>query len=316
MMHPRRIVTLCFTVAALLPVPGNANPSSGDVIPNWSTPPTWSPQTAVGPSSALSSRAAAAAQASSPLPFVGMTPCRIADTRGNGFGGAFGPPPLVSAAPRGSTRWSQCGIPTSAAAVSLNVTVTNTQGPGFLSVYPQGGAIPPVSTLNFTAGQTVANAAVVPIGTGGAITAVAGVSGTDLIIDVNGFYGSPAASPSNLFLGENSGNATLTGTDNTGVGREVLGNDTTGGINTAFGQRALELNTTGTGNSGFGHVALQANPAGNANVALGVQALLADTASDNTAVGFQSLVSHTSGIGNVAVGDSALGARLTTAFNI
>src|SRR5215468_6582201 len=205
MMHPRRIVTFCFAVVALLPVPGNAAmSSSGDVIPNWSAPSTWSPQTAVGPSSGLSARGAATAQSSSPLPFVGMTPCRIADTRGNGFGGAFGPPPLVPGAPRGFTMWSQCGIPTSAAAVSLNLTVTNTQGPGFLSVYPQGGAIPPASTLNFTAGQTVANAAVVPIGTGGAITAVAGVSGTDLIIDVNGFYGSPTASPSNLFLGENS----------------------------------------------------------------------------------------------------------------
>src|SRR5829696_6926984 len=35
-----------------------------------------------------------------PSSFVGITPCRIADTRGNGFGGAFGPPSLTAGVPR------------------------------------------------------------------------------------------------------------------------------------------------------------------------------------------------------------------------
>lgn len=81
----------------------------------------------------------------------------------------------------------KCGIPSSAAAVSLNVTVTNTQGPGFVLTYPQGPTQPGVSTLNYVAGQTVANAAVVPLGTGG-ITVIAGVFGTDLILDTNRYY--------------------------------------------------------------------------------------------------------------------------------
>jgi hypothetical protein len=76
----------------------------------------------------------------------------------------------------------------SVAAYSLNITVTNTLGPGFISIYPQGGAAPLVSTLNYLAGQTLANAAIVPAGTSGGITVVAGVSGTDLIIDINGYY--------------------------------------------------------------------------------------------------------------------------------
>ena len=70
----------------------------------------------------------------------------------------------------------------------MNVTVTNTQGPGFILIYPQGGAQPTVSTLNYVAGQTIANAAVVPLGAGGGITVIAGVSGTDLILDTNGDY--------------------------------------------------------------------------------------------------------------------------------
>jgi hypothetical protein len=80
------------------------------------------------------------------------------------------------------------GIPGGVNAYSLNITVTNTLGAGFIKMYPQGGSVPVVSTLNYVAGQTVANAAIVPAGTGGGITVVAGVSGTDLIIDINGYF--------------------------------------------------------------------------------------------------------------------------------
>jgi len=124
----------------------------------------------------------------SALAFTGITPCRIADTRGNGFMGAYGPPALAAGSPRNFPLTGQCGIPGGAEAVSLNVTVTNTLGPGFILIYPQGGAAPGVSTLNYVASQTVANAAVVPLGTGGGVTVVAGVSGTDLILDTNGYY--------------------------------------------------------------------------------------------------------------------------------
>jgi hypothetical protein len=49
--------------------------------------------------------------------------------------------------------------------------------------------------LNYLAGQTVANAAVVPLGTGGGVTVVAGVSGTDLVIDTNGYYSDTVNTP-------------------------------------------------------------------------------------------------------------------------
>ncbi len=82
----------------------------------------------------------------------------------------------------------QCGIPSTAKAVSFNFTVTTTLGPGFLLVFPAGNPVPTVSTLNYLAGQTVSNAAIVPLGSNGAISAAPGVSGFDLIIDVNGYY--------------------------------------------------------------------------------------------------------------------------------
>ncbi len=119
--------------------------------------------------------------------FVGLTPCRLVDTRGNGFGGPFGPPGLAAGAPRDFPLAGQCGIPVEAQAVSLNVTATNTLGPGFFLLHPAGGATPLVSTLNYLGGETVANAALVPLGPGG-LTVIAGVAGADLILDVNGYF--------------------------------------------------------------------------------------------------------------------------------
>lgn len=124
--------------------------------------------------------------------FVGVAPCRLVDTRQAGFPAGYGTPALAGGVPRNFDLNSDplcTGIPAGVASYSLNITATNTQGPGFILIYPQGGAQPPVSTLNYSgAGQTVANAAIVPAGTGGGVTVIAGVSGTDLIIDINGYF--------------------------------------------------------------------------------------------------------------------------------
>ncbi len=107
------------------------------------------------------------------------------------FPAGYGPPALSQGAPRNFDLNSdpQCpGIPSAVEAYSLNITVTNTQGPGFILIYPQGGTQPTVSTVNYVAGQTIANAAIVPAGTAGGVTVIAGVSGTDLIVDINGYF--------------------------------------------------------------------------------------------------------------------------------
>jgi len=96
----------------------------------------------------------------------------------------------------------------------LNITVTNTQGPGFILIYPQGGSQPTVSTLNYVAGQTVANAAIVPAGTGGGITVIAGVSGTELIIDINGYFSDTLGTPENfLSISNNSSQYSIVATN-------------------------------------------------------------------------------------------------------
>jgi len=65
--------------------------------------------------------------------------------------------------------------------------------------------VPTVSTLNYNANTpNIANAAVVPLGTGGAIRVQADAAAIDLIIDVNGYYSSTLATPSNFFTLENN----------------------------------------------------------------------------------------------------------------
>lgn len=128
---------------------------------------------------------------SSPLPFVPVTPCRLMDTRaGSGFSGSFGAPTPSA----GSTRTlpvtqSSCGIPATAAAYSLNITVVPSGPLGYLSVWPSGSARPLVSTLNSFDGAVVANAAIVPAGANGAIDLFV-TDRSDVIVDINGYFAS------------------------------------------------------------------------------------------------------------------------------
>ncbi|HQQ76835.1 MAG TPA: tail fiber domain-containing protein, partial [Thermoanaerobaculia bacterium] len=99
-----------------------------------------------------------------------------------------------------------CGIPVGAQALSLNATVVKPTGSGFLVLYPQGGTFPPVSTLNFLGNDVIVNAAVVPISVSGGISMALGVSGGDVILDVNGYY---APTPSVTSLNSLTGDVTL-----------------------------------------------------------------------------------------------------------
>jgi hypothetical protein len=79
-------------------------------------------------------------------------------------------------------------VPSDATAVSLNVTVTGTTDSGYLSLYPAGGSQPLVSNLNWTKGETVPNAVIVPVGTGGAITIYNHTGSTQVIVDLEGYF--------------------------------------------------------------------------------------------------------------------------------
>ena len=125
-------------------------------------------------------------QAATALQFVPLSePCRIVDTRPQyGGGGPIQGSTHQDFAISGSPN---CGIPASAAAYSMNVSVVP-QGPlGYLTVWPAGQPQPLASTLNSLDGRIKANAAIVPAGTNGAISVYA-TNPTNVILDIDGFF--------------------------------------------------------------------------------------------------------------------------------
>ena len=109
-----------------------------------------------------------------------IDPVRLLDTRfGNGAPvGALAQTPLrVQIAGRG-------GVPTDATAVVANLTVTETTGEGFLTVWPSGEARPLVSNLNFRPGDTVPNSSVLALGADGALEVFNSSGLSHVIIDV------------------------------------------------------------------------------------------------------------------------------------
>lgn len=116
-----------------------------------------------------------------------LAPCRVVDTRTSPDGPLAGPA-LVPGA-RVFPLAGNCGIPTSASAVSLNVTITQATDAGDLRLYPAGGEAPLVSTINWSPGQTRANSAVVRLASEGLAVQCDQASGKmHLILDVNGYY--------------------------------------------------------------------------------------------------------------------------------
>jgi hypothetical protein len=116
--------------------------------------------------------------------FYTVTPCRSVDTRNPAPG-----TPLAAGVPRTFAIAGTCGIPLTARAVSLNLTVTGATSNGNVRLYPGGTATPTTSTLNFTAGRTRANNAVSLLGTSGDLATLLSPTGTaHVIIDVNGYF--------------------------------------------------------------------------------------------------------------------------------
>ena len=193
-----------------------------EAVPNWTAPPFWTrtatalPRNLTKPSPAAAlTRDAVEALPTARLAFIGITPCRVADTRGNGFSGQYGPPQLTPAG-RTITIVNTCGIPGTAEAVSFNFTAANVPGAGFFVAYPAGEAFPAVATMTYNQNTpNLSNAAVVPLGTAGAITVVAGAVPIDLVIDVNGYY-----APQSI---GNSEGWSLTGNAGTTAGPNFVG---------------------------------------------------------------------------------------------
>ena len=122
---------------------------------------------------------------STALQFIPVTPCRVADTRNST--GPFGGPEMSA----GSTRefdipQSACGIPSTAVAYSLNVTVVPSGALGYLTVWPTGESQPTISTLN-SDGRVKGNAVIAPAGTNGGVDVYV-TDPTQVVLDIDGYF--------------------------------------------------------------------------------------------------------------------------------
>jgi uncharacterized repeat protein (TIGR01451 family) len=122
------------------------------------------------------------------LEYFTLAPCRIVDTRG---GAPNGGPVLQGQQTRVFAAAGNCGIPSTAKAVSINMAVTLSTAAGNVRLFPAGQAVPTTSSINYGAGQTRANNAIVSLDHNGQLAAFLGqTAGTTvhLIIDVNGYF--------------------------------------------------------------------------------------------------------------------------------
>jgi hypothetical protein len=110
-----------------------------------------------------------------------VAPTRLLDSRSTGVRSRYFAVSLASTAPADAT------------AATVNVTVTDPQGDGYVTAYPCGSPVPDASNVNFAAGQSVPNLAVVRIGTSRSLCFFSSVA-THLIVDSAGWFGSKGGS--------------------------------------------------------------------------------------------------------------------------
>ncbi len=112
---------------------------------------------------------------------------RVLDTRVDGRIGYFGATP--SGGQTTAVRVAGTGDPAvadNASAVVVNVTITEPEAAGFVTVWPCGQPRPPTSNVDFAAGETVANLAIAAIGSEGSICLFSSAT-THLVVDVAGW---------------------------------------------------------------------------------------------------------------------------------
>jgi hypothetical protein len=114
------------------------------------------------------------------LSLYNLTPCRVLDTRLPSGSLPFTGEKDVNVTSSG------CGAPAAAQAYVFNATVVPPGKLGFLTLWPQGGAEPVVSTLNALDGAITSNMAIVPT-TNGSIAAEP-ANKTQLVLDIFGYF--------------------------------------------------------------------------------------------------------------------------------
>jgi hypothetical protein len=118
--------------------------------------------------------------------FHTVPPCRAYDTRRDTRGG----PALEAGETRFFTFFGICGIPTSARAVSVNLTVAQPTSAGELQVYPADLELPEASAISYGTGVARGNSSIAGLSASGELAVHSTqASGTaHVVIDVNGYF--------------------------------------------------------------------------------------------------------------------------------
>ena len=131
------------------------------------------------------------AGANSASSFVPTVPCRLVDTRASSAVGGrttpIGAGETVTFSVSGTN--GECTIPSSATAISTNVTIDNPTAASFLTVVPGDSNLNHTSNLNWQASSApVANQVTVGLSPTGAIKVFNNAGSVDVIIDISGYY--------------------------------------------------------------------------------------------------------------------------------
>ncbi len=128
------------------------------------------------------------------LGFDAITATRLMDTR-EGLGGVvLGPGETRNLRVSGVGDIPVAGV----GAVSLNVTVTEPTGSGYLTVWPAGRDRPLASNLNFVPGQIVPNAVIAGVGANGEVSIFNSAGSTQVVVDITGWFAVSDSSPPQL----------------------------------------------------------------------------------------------------------------------
>jgi hypothetical protein len=125
---------------------------------------------------------------SAALALFTLPPCRLVDTRLPS--GPLGGPALPASGQRTFPLLGACGVPATAKALSVNVTVVQAGAAGDLRLFPGDLALPLASAINFRGAQTRTNNAILSLSadTGSLVVQNDAGAPVHLVLDVNGYF--------------------------------------------------------------------------------------------------------------------------------
>jgi hypothetical protein len=190
-------------------------------------------------------------------PLKPISPARLLDTRFESpsaltaSSGGLAPQAIIPAGSSISLKVTGGEVTGAALAVALNITAVDAAGPGFLTVYPDGGTQPNASSVNFAPGEASPNAVISRVGVDGRIRIFASAA-VNVIVDVFGWFGTGGTDRLFTIVPDRVKDTRFSGGP-VGAG-QTLDVQVAGTAKVPNGSTAAVLNVTATGAAGFGYL--------------------------------------------------------------